>query len=346
MAGFLYNLTCPQDVDSWNKASTAAKCVTPNVYHCLKTSDGQFIETCVEKTWIQPGMCPEYNTNLDMLDVDECQGTSTECPDVTYWSNDVYQYATCLQRTNQTQDFNNIIVADMQTTISPNSTTTTTDSSGLDIQTLLPYIIGGVILIALVFVVLLICILCRRKRSRHREYRHDIKIEYSKREHNQQDDLIQDAVDGNNLTNGDSLDAEKRPFIDHYSDVSSPSPTSSTAPKSNITVYVGDDPDKIAVAYEHLVYENRYDKCQFVKDINELKVDRWTKVYFIQDIFRHVIHSSDIDKMRGALDEIYLAAGQQPLSMFILEMPLTLWTEHRKYLQEMALFHDQHISFV
>lgn len=111
-------------------------------------------------------------------------------------------------------------------------------------------------------------------------------------------------------------------------------------------MYVGDDPDKIAVAYEHLVYENRYDKCQFVKDINEFKVDRWTKVYFIQDIFRHVIHSSDIDKMRGALDEIYLAAGQQPLSMFILEMPLALWTEHRKYLQEMALFHDQHISFV
>uniref|UniRef100_K1QIE6 Uncharacterized protein n=1 Tax=Magallana gigas TaxID=29159 RepID=K1QIE6_MAGGI len=104
------------------------------------------------------------------------------------------------------------------------------------------------------------------------EYRHDIKIEYSRREHNPQEDLInQDAVNGNNLTNGDSLDAEKRPFIDHYSDVSSP------APKGNITVYVGDDSDKIAVAYEHLVYENRYDKCQFVKDINEFKADRWTK---------------------------------------------------------------------
>uniref|UniRef100_K1Q434 Uncharacterized protein n=1 Tax=Magallana gigas TaxID=29159 RepID=K1Q434_MAGGI len=173
------------------------------------------------------------------------------------------------------------------------------------------------------------------------KYRHDIKIEYSRREHNPQEDLInQDAVNGNNLTNGDSLDAEKRPFIDHYSDVSSP------APKGNITVYVGDDSDKIAVAYEHLVYENRYDKCQFVKDINEFKADRWTKVYFIQDVFRHVIHSSDIDKMRGALDEIYLAAGQQPLSMFILEMPLTLWTKHSKYLQEMPLFYDQHISFV
>lgn len=287
-------------------------------------------------------MCPEYNTNLKMLDVDECQSTSKECPDVTYWSNDVHLYATCLQKTNQTQDSNNIIVVDIQTTISHNNTSTAPGSSDLDIQTLLPYIIGGVILIALVFVVLLIFILCRRKRSRHKEHRHDIKIEYSKREHNPQDDLInQDAVNGNNLTNGDSLDAEKRPFIDVFS-----SPTPSTAPKSNITVYVGDDPDKIAVAYEHLVYENRYDKCQFVKDINELKVDRWTKVYFIQDIFRHVIHSSDIDKMRGALDEIYLAAGQQPLSMFILEMPLTLWTEHRKYLQEMALFHDQHISFV
>lgn len=133
-------------------------------------------------------------------------------------------------------------------------------------------------------------------------------------------------------------------FTDNYSDVSAPSP--SPAPKGNITVYVGDDPDKIAVAYEHLVYENRYDKCQFVKDMNEFKVDRWTKVYFIQEIFRHAIDSSDIDKMRGALNDIYLAAGQQPLSLFILEMPLTLWTEHRKYLQEMPLFHDQHISFV
>lgn len=133
-------------------------------------------------------------------------------------------------------------------------------------------------------------------------------------------------------------------FTDHYLDVSAPSP--SPAPKGNITVYVGDDSDKIAVAYEHLVYENRYDKCQFVKDINEFKVDRWTKLYFIQDIFRHVIHSSDIDKMRGALDDIYLAADQQPLSMFILEMPLTLWTQHKIYLQEIPLFHDQHISFV
>lgn len=83
-----------------------------------------------------------------------------------------------------------------------------------------------------------------------------------------------------------------------------------------------------------------------MKDINESKVDRWTKIYFIQDIFRHVVHSSDIEKMRGALDEIYLAAGQQPLSMFILEMPLTKWTVHRKYVQEMPLFHDQHISVV
>lgn len=36
------------------------------------------------------GMCPEYNTNLKMLDVDACQGTGNECPDVNFWSNDVY----------------------------------------------------------------------------------------------------------------------------------------------------------------------------------------------------------------------------------------------------------------
>lgn len=48
-------MTCPHDVDSWDKASTAAKCIIPNVYHCLKTSNEQLIETCLEKTWIQPG---------------------------------------------------------------------------------------------------------------------------------------------------------------------------------------------------------------------------------------------------------------------------------------------------
>lgn len=80
-------------------------------------------------------------------------------------------------------------------------------------------------------------------------------------------------------------------FIDYYLDVFF------FVFKGNIIVYVGDDFDKIVVVYEYLVYENRYDKCQFVKDINEFKVDRWIKVYFIQDVFCYVIYLLDIDKM-------------------------------------------------
>lgn len=92
-------------------------------------------------------------------------------------------------------------------------------------------------------------------------------------------------------------------FIDYYLDVFF------FVFKGNIIVYVGDDFDKIVVVYEYLVYENRYDKCQFVKNINEFKVDRWIKVYFIQDVFCYVIYLLDIDKMWGVLDEIYLVVG-------------------------------------
>lgn len=123
-----------------------------------------------------------------------------------------------------------------------------------------------------------------------------------------------------------------------------PSPVLS--PASNITVYVGDDKDQLAQAYEPLVYENRYDKCQFVKNLSEFKVDRWTKVYFMQDVFSHVIDRSDIDKMRVAFDEVYLAATQQPTSAFVLEMPMVVWKDHKQYLQEMPLFKDQYISLI
>ena len=47
-------------------------------------------------------------------------------------------------------------------------TTPTLGGPSTDIQALLPYIIGGAVLVALLFVVLFVCVLRRRKRDRHR----------------------------------------------------------------------------------------------------------------------------------------------------------------------------------
>ncbi|XP_022318711.2 uncharacterized protein LOC111121643 isoform X1 [Crassostrea virginica] len=327
---------CPGDLESWNEASSAAPCTPPSVYHCLRTSEGSFIETCLNKTWIQPNMCPEFNTRLRMVDVDVCKGDNSECPGITYWSNAVFIYPPCLRAT---KDNSYNTVTETQTNNTRTGTTPTPGDPSTDIQALLPYIVGGAVLVALLFVVLFVCVLRCRKRDRHRGHRHEIKIEFRKKQDiNIQDDIISDRINGGSSPIRESIDAEKRPFLDPPSPVLSPA--------SNITVYVGDDKDQLAQAYEPLVYENRYDKCQFVKNLSEFKVDRWTKVYFMQDVFSHVIDRSDIDKMRVAFDEVYLAATQQPTSAFVLEMPMMVWKNHKQYLQEMPLFQDQYISLI
>lgn len=119
-----------------------------------------------------------------------------------------------------------------------------------------------------------------------------------------------------------------------------------SAPLDNIHVYVGNDSDKIAETYESLVYDNRYDKCQFVKNMSEFKLDVWTKVFFFQEIFANVDNRSDIEALREAFDNIYTAANQQPSSKFILEMPLNVWSEHKEYLQEKPLFSERFIFIV
>ncbi|XP_062571723.1 uncharacterized protein LOC134233743 [Saccostrea cucullata] len=318
----------------------------PGTYHCLKTTSGRYIEKCLEKTWIPPDMCPEYNEQLNIMDVDKCLGDSTECPRNTYWSNAVYIYPTCFQKSQSIQNSTYITYTHTNVTEeSSNSTSSsnmTTRSSDLDIQTLLPYIIGGSVLVFLILVAVFICVLCRRKRSRHKGCRHEVHIEYRKtlRQESILDDFINaEIVNGNGtIVRNSSADVEKQPFLEIN--------RKSADQVKNVFIYIGDDEDKIAESYEPLIYENRYDKCQFVKGMNEFKADIYTKVYFFQHVFADVKSATQIDALREDFDKIFTAASQQPSSKFVLEMPLAVWTEHKTHLQKTPLFHERYIIIV
>nr|XP_022318576.1 uncharacterized protein LOC111121537 isoform X2 [Crassostrea virginica] len=86
-------LECPLSADAWERASQALQCKDPNYYHCLRDDNGRVVEHCLGKLWIQPGMCPEYNSRVTRIDVTEC--ASPNCPQSVYWSNAVYLYPVC-----------------------------------------------------------------------------------------------------------------------------------------------------------------------------------------------------------------------------------------------------------
>jgi hypothetical protein len=46
---------CPLTVRSWNTASMALQCQTPNYYHCIRDENGQITQQCLQRVWIQPG---------------------------------------------------------------------------------------------------------------------------------------------------------------------------------------------------------------------------------------------------------------------------------------------------
>ncbi|XP_062615787.1 uncharacterized protein LOC134277473, partial [Saccostrea cucullata] len=172
--------------------------------------------------------------------------------------------------------------------------------------------------------------------------RHEVHIEYRKtlRQESILDDFINaEIVNGNGtIVRNSSADVEKQPFleINHKS----------AEQVKNVFIYIGDDEDKIAESYEPLIYENRYDKCQFVKSMNEFKADIYTKVYFFQHVFADVKSAPQIEALREDFDKIFTAASQQPSSKFVLEMPLSVWTEHKTHLQKTPLFHERYIIIV
>ena len=48
---------CPLSADKWKESSDNKNCQSGSSYHCVPNQHGDFGEVCVNRTWVQPGMC-------------------------------------------------------------------------------------------------------------------------------------------------------------------------------------------------------------------------------------------------------------------------------------------------
>lgn len=90
---------CARSQDEWNKVSASLQCQEPNYYHCLRDENGNLIQQCLQRVWIQNGMCPEFNSRVRRIDVFKCQSDENGCPNTIFWSNAVYIYPICYEKT-------------------------------------------------------------------------------------------------------------------------------------------------------------------------------------------------------------------------------------------------------
>ncbi|XP_078339362.1 uncharacterized protein LOC111107586 isoform X1 [Crassostrea virginica] len=93
---------CALTKSGWEKDKGDFKtCMSSiNVYHCIQDEKNRSGEICIQPIWVQPHNCPEYNTGALALDTVPCNVT-TGCPNVTFLSNEVYNYPVCLNKTHR-----------------------------------------------------------------------------------------------------------------------------------------------------------------------------------------------------------------------------------------------------
>lgn len=175
---YVHAIQCARTQDEWDRASASLQCQKPNFYHCLKDENGILIQQCLQRVWIQNGMCPEFNSRVGRIDVFQCQSDENNCPNTIFWSNAVYIYPVCY----------NAAVPKTTPTIKPSATFTsskepqtpgnaTSDNVNKKNQTTI-YAIAisvGVVIIAAV-ACLIIYVIIKRNR---RENEDDIEINVS-----------------------------------------------------------------------------------------------------------------------------------------------------------------------
>nr|XP_022299517.1 uncharacterized protein LOC111108173 [Crassostrea virginica] len=91
---------CAVTKSDWEKDKSNFTCkIQTNVYHCIQDERNRSGEICIQPVWVKPHYCPEFNTGARALDTVPCNVTKG-CPNVRFWSNDVYQYPVCLNKTH------------------------------------------------------------------------------------------------------------------------------------------------------------------------------------------------------------------------------------------------------
>nr|XP_022298562.1 uncharacterized protein LOC111107586 isoform X2 [Crassostrea virginica] len=135
---------CAFTKSGWEKDRSDFKNCTNayNVYHCIQDEKNRSGEICIQPVWVQPHYCPEYNTGALALDNVPCN-VAIGCPTVSFFSNEVYKYPVCLNKTHRKE---------------------LSDHGEYSVPWL--WIAGPILVITLLALIPTACFVCRRKRTR------------------------------------------------------------------------------------------------------------------------------------------------------------------------------------
>lgn len=162
-------IQCARTQDEWNKASASLKCQEPTYYHCLRDENGIMTQKCLERVWIQNGMCPEFNSRVERIDVFQCQSDKNVCPNTIFWSNAVYIYPICYDKTIPTTTINSsaILLTSTETQVPENATSSgNKNNENPDVGHIVAIAISIVIVIIVIIFIIVARFMCLRKKKR------------------------------------------------------------------------------------------------------------------------------------------------------------------------------------
>ncbi|XP_052677344.1 uncharacterized protein LOC128158510 [Crassostrea angulata] len=91
---------CAFEESVWKQDAVSLHCSSPgDDYHCLSDENNRLVELCIQHIWVDPNYCPVYNTGANTLDTVPCNVTTGSCPSTRIWSNEIYKYPVCLNKT-------------------------------------------------------------------------------------------------------------------------------------------------------------------------------------------------------------------------------------------------------
>ncbi|XP_065941832.1 uncharacterized protein [Magallana gigas] len=91
---------CAFEESVWKQDAVSLQCSSPgNDYHCVSDENNRLVELCIQHIWVDPNYCPIYNTGANTLDTVPCNVTTGSCPSTRIWSNEIYKYPVCLNKT-------------------------------------------------------------------------------------------------------------------------------------------------------------------------------------------------------------------------------------------------------
>lgn len=155
---YVHAIQCARTQDEWNKASASLQCQEPNYYHCLKDENGNLIQQCLQRVWIQNEMCPEFNSRVRRIDVFKCQSDENNCPNTIFWSNAVYLYPICYEKTLPTTRNKTVLTTTLSSTFLtstiPQMSGNTTSDENKNQEKVITIVISAIA--AVVFIVIVI----------------------------------------------------------------------------------------------------------------------------------------------------------------------------------------------